>query len=189
MIILINGTSSSGKSSVCAEVHSYLGAGWLLFSTDNYLTMLGETFLNLHPHNPNVTVPNQVCYAIQHKDGSYEIAPDPYCSKLYNTIPDVLSLLIAQGFSIVVDAFILTNQELAAYKAACSMTESLFVYLYADEKVIEAREANRGDRLPGSSLHWLRLFECADACDMAIDTSNLTVEDVCAAITSNILPY
>jgi deoxyadenosine/deoxycytidine kinase len=64
MIIIISGTSSSGKSTVSQALQRKLGDNWLLFSTDEYLSMLGEKFLSLHPNNKEVLTPNNICYAV-----------------------------------------------------------------------------------------------------------------------------
>src|SRR5277367_2538928 len=106
MIVIINGTSSAGKSSVASILHKKLGDGWLFFSTDSYLSMLGDKFLGLHPDNPQVTIPNDICYATKHDDGSFEIISGKFCSKLYQTIPSALEIMANQGFNIIVDAFI-----------------------------------------------------------------------------------
>jgi chloramphenicol 3-O-phosphotransferase len=116
MIIIITGTSSAGKSSVCQLLRNRLGDGWLGFSTDDYLAMLGDKFLGLHPNNPDLQTPNDICYATKHDDSTYEIIPGKLCSKLYATIPDTLENLARQGFNIVVDSFITTHDEFLAYK-------------------------------------------------------------------------
>ena len=74
MIIIICGTSSSGKSSVCDILKNKLGDSWLHFSTDGYLSMLGNKFHGLHPDNKDVIVPNDVCYAKKYEDGTFEFA-------------------------------------------------------------------------------------------------------------------
>jgi chloramphenicol 3-O-phosphotransferase len=65
MIIIINGTSSSGKSTTSEALKQKLGDNWLLFSTDEYLSMLGEKFVGLHPGNPEVCLQNNICYATE----------------------------------------------------------------------------------------------------------------------------
>lgn len=93
MIILLNGTSSSGKSTLTQSLQQKLGDGWLFFSMDGYLSMLGSKYWGLHPDNPNVCTPNDICYAKQHADGTYEIIIGERCEKLYQTIPDVIALI------------------------------------------------------------------------------------------------
>ncbi len=182
MMLIITGTSSSGKSSVCTQLHQKLGAGWLNFSTDGYLGMLGEPFWNLTPDNKEVTTPNDVAYAKQHPDGSYEIIPGKYCSRLYNTIADALVLLGQGGFHVIVDAFITTEAERAAYQEKLAPYHPVFIYLYAEANIIAAREEARGDRLKGSALHWLKQFNCQDACHLSIDTETMEIAEVAALI-------
>lgn len=52
MIILLNGTSS-GKSTLAQTLQQKLGDGWISFSMDGYLSILGYKYWGLHPDNPN----------------------------------------------------------------------------------------------------------------------------------------
>lgn len=182
MIIIINGTSSSGKSSACQALQQRLGEGWLYFGTDGYLSMLGDKFLGLHPDNPEVCTPNDICYAKKHKDGTYEITPGKLCSKLYTTIPDILGIIANQGFNIIVDAFITTQEDFNTYKDKLRKYGTCFVYLHASEEIIAGREEARGDRLKGSAIHWLKSFTCQDDCDLVIDTGDSSIEVICQEV-------
>lgn len=186
MIIIINGTSSSGKSTVSAELHSKLGDGWLYFSMDGYLSLLGPKFWGLHPDNHDVCLPNDICYAKKHADETYEIIIGERCSKLYATIPDVLALIAEKGFHIIVDSLIATLDEFKSYKEALTPYGLLFVYLYASEKTIAQREAARGDRLNGSALHWLKTFECQSVCDFSFNTEEATIKTISQQIIQQI---
>jgi chloramphenicol 3-O-phosphotransferase len=186
MIIIISGTSSSGKSSVCEHLHEKLGAGWLFFSTDGYLSMLGHEFLGLHPENKDVCIPNKICYAKKHEDETFEIIPGEYCSKLFSTIPDVLNLIANQGLNIIVDSFISSAIDLEHYKNVLEPHHPKFVYLYADEAIIKAREAARGDRLIGSALHWMKSFNFQHLCDYTFDTGKMSGEQICKEILSKV---
>ncbi|MEO8400491.1 MAG: AAA family ATPase [Gammaproteobacteria bacterium] len=178
MIIIICGTSSSGKSSVCEELKKKLGDSWLIFSTDGYLSMLGNKFLELHPENNKVTIPNDVCYAKKYNDGTFEIIPGELCSKLYLTIPSVLKLLSQQGFNIILDSFITTKDEFNSYKDLMKEFDPHFFYLYASENVIADREEKRGNRLKGSAIHWLKKFNFQVECDLLIDTEKLSKHQI-----------
>lgn len=186
MIILINGTSSSGKSTLSLELQKQLGDGWLYFSMDDYLSMLGAKFAGLHPDNPEVCTPNAICYAHQHEDGAYEIVTGELCLRLFNTIPDVISLLARQGFHLIIDSLITTFIEHEMFKSKLEQFGILFVYLYAPESVIAQREMQRGDRLKGSALHWLKAFECESACDLSFNTAEISLEEMSRNIIGRI---
>ncbi|WED42539.1 phosphotransferase-like protein [Legionella cardiaca] len=186
MIIIISGTSSSGKSSVCLELQNRLGNSWLNFSTDGYLGMLGNKLFDLHPENTKVTEPNDICYARQHADGTYEIMPGKWCSKLFATIPQALEVLAAQDFNIIVDSFITTKEDLKHYQAVLRNFGLFFVYLYAPDRVITKREEARGDRLKGSAIHWLKQFDYQDDCDLLINTETISIGEICDAILKKI---
>lgn len=186
MIIIICGTSSSGKTSVCEALKDKLGDEWLYFSTDGYLSMLGKKFLGLHPDNKDVTIPNDICYAKKHGDGTFEIVPGKLCSKLYLTIPNVLKLLSQQGFNIILDSFITITDEFKSYKEILNEFNPHFFYLNAPENVIEDREIKRGNRLKGSAVHWLRKFDFQNECDLIIDTQTLSISQICHLILNTL---
>ncbi len=184
MIIFLNGTSSSGKSTVSEILLQRLGDGWLYFNMDDYLSMLGPKFFGLHPDNKEITQPNDVCYAKKHADGTYEIITGELCSRLFSTIPDVLALLAVQGFNIIVDSFITTMAELNSYKEKLNKYNFFCVYLNASENVITVREELRGNRLKGSAIHWLKKIECKDAFDLKINTDENSPHDITQIIFS-----
>lgn len=186
MIIIICGTSSSGKSSVCDDLKDKLGDSWLLFSTDGYLSMLGKKFHGLHPDNKDVTIPNEVCYAKKHEDGTFEIIPGALCSKLYLTIPNVLKLLSQQGFNIILDSFISRKEEFDSYKDSLKEFNPFFFYLNASPKIIAEREERRGNRLKGSAINWLKQFNFQSECDLVIDTEKYSVDQIVDLILNHL---
>lgn len=186
MIIILNGTSSSGKSTIAQALQQRLGDGWLYFCMDDYLSMLGPKFGGLNPDNPEVCIPNEVCYAKKHSDDTYEIMTGKLCSELYATIPAVLELMASRGFNIIVDTFIATNEEFVPYKAKLEQYSPLFVYLYAPEHIIYAREKARGDRLIGSANHWLKTFECANEFKLKMNTAEINTEQTTEIIVAHL---
>lgn len=176
MIIFICGTSSSGKSTICHKLHAMLDSRWLNFSTDGYLSMLGNKFLELHPQNPNLCDPNDICYAKKYPDGTYEIVIGKQCSKLNSTIPEALKVLAQKDFNIIVDSLITSKNELKSFKAALKDFDPIFVYLLASENTVSQREQLRANRLAGSAIHWLRKFDFTDDFDLIIDTDISSTE-------------
>lgn len=186
MIIIICGTSSSGKSSVCEALKDRLGDSWLFFSTDGYLSMLGKKFLELHPDNKDVTIPNAICYAKKYGDGTFEIIPGELCSKLYLTIPTVLKMLSEQGFNIILDSFITIKDEFDSYRNMLKEFDLHFFYLHASPDVIAEREEKRGDRLKGSAIHWLKKFDFQNECDSVIDTEKHSTDQIVKLILNQL---
>jgi len=186
MIIIICGTSSSGKSSVCKALKDKLGDAWLLFSTDGYLSMLGNKFHGLHPDNKDVTIPNDVCYAKKHEDGTFEIVPGELCSKLYLTIPNILKLLSQQGFNIILDSFITIKDEFELYNDSLKEFDPRFFYLNASPNVISEREEKRGNRLKGSAIHWLKKFNFQSECDLVIDSEKYSIDQIVELILNHL---
>lgn len=179
MIILICGTSSAGKTSVSTVLQQQLGEGWLRFSMDEYLGMLGTAFSEgLRLSNPDLCQKNNIAYAKQHEDGSYEIVAGKECSKLSATIPDVISTIAAKPFNIILDIVITSKEELNHYHQVLKRYGLFSVYLDISEAEVAKREKERENRLPGSAVHWLKKFNFKDKCDLMIDTTQLDVNSV-----------
>ncbi|TXG76919.1 hypothetical protein E6Q11_03870 [Candidatus Dojkabacteria bacterium] len=186
MIIFVCGTSSSGKTSVCNALKRELPDGWLLFSTEGYLGMLGDKFNNLHPANIEVEVPNKIAYAKKHDDGSFEIIVGALVQRLFSIIPEAIGLLAQRGFDIVVDSLITKKSEIDQFRKALDKFDCKFIYLSASEKEISRREESRGDRLKGSAVHWLRAFDFHNECDLILDTENIVVNQIAKDIINHL---
>jgi chloramphenicol 3-O-phosphotransferase len=186
MIIIISGASSSGKSSVSYALKQMLGDSWVLFSTDGYLSMLGDKFQRLHPDNASVCVPNDICYAKKHEDGTYEIITGKLCAKLYSTIPDILDIIAKQKLNIIVDSLITDKEDFLNYKKKLSKYGLLTVFLDLPIDVLEQRESLRGDRLKGSAIHWLNKMDFKEESDLILD-GNSGVESIVDIINKNLI--
>jgi len=47
--------------------------------------------------------------------------------------------------------------------------------------------SHKSDRLKGSAIHWLRKFDFQDKCDLAIDTENLSAQQICDLILNSVV--
>lgn len=83
---------------------------------------------------------------------------------------------------IILDSFITIQDEFFSYKHTLQKFNSHFFYLYASEKTIATRENQRGDRLKGSAIHWLKKFDFQDHCHLNIDTEKITTNEICQLI-------
>jgi chloramphenicol 3-O-phosphotransferase len=77
-------------------------------------------------------------------------------------------------------------QFLQNYKVKLNKYALLCVYLYASEKIITQREEERGDRLKGSAVHWLKTFECQSVCDLSFNTEETGIEKISEDIVKQI---
>lgn len=95
-------------------------------------------------------------------------------------------LLAEHGFNLIVDSLITTMDELNSYKQKLDKYNLLCIYLDASEKTINIREELRGNRLKGSAIHWLKKFECKDACDLIINTDENNPQEIAQIILKEV---
>jgi chloramphenicol 3-O-phosphotransferase len=96
--------------------------------------------------------------------------------------------LANKGFNIIVDSFITLKEDFKNYKNAFENFSPIFIYLHASEKIISQREKERGDRLKGSAIHWLKKFDFQSDCDFIINTDDTSIPLVCEIIFNKISP-
>ena len=183
MIIIICGTSSSGKSTLCGELKEKLGDNWLLFATDGYLGMLVVNFLSCIQIIGMLYFQIMLCLK-KHNDESYEIIPGELCSKLYVIIPSVLKILAAQGFNIISDSFITTQDEFESYKSGLAQYARIFFIFMLQKKQSLKGKKKRG-WIKGFCSHWLRRFDFQNKCDLVIN-ENISVHRVCDEILNEL---
>ncbi len=184
IVIVLTGTSSSGKSSVAKLLQKQLGEEFLFFEVDNYMKMLGEKYNNFNLNNPEAFIPNNIIYAKKLDDGTFDTITGPVYQKLYKTIPLVLNNLVNNGFNIIVDSLINDKEEIILYKKILNK-QVKFVYLQALPETLLAREKARNDRVPGSALNWLKKFNCQQETNLTIDVDNLSIQQIVEKIRFN----
>ncbi len=181
-LIILTGTSSTGKTSLGKVLQRKMGDGTLFFESDAYLSMLGDKFSHF---SINSTEPNEVLYVKQLPDQSYEVVSGELCHRLDATVIKAVEMLLASGFNVVLDSLMSDQTTLQHYKDL--PYNILSVYLFADSELIAKREIDRGDRIPNSSQNWLKRFTCQNECDLLIDTGKISIEAACDLVLNKII--
>lgn len=152
--VVLNGASSSGKTSVAQALRDLLGPAWVALSID-------DLFRSLHPDRPSDWKTFHL---------------------LTQTLFDSAATFGRLGFSFVVDTVFERPECYRAYQVALSAFPTLFVSLNCPVAVLAQRETLRADRGPGLAAEQAARVHEGYRYDVSLDTSVLSPQQCAATI-------
>jgi chloramphenicol 3-O phosphotransferase len=150
-IVLLNGPSSAGKSTLSRELKKRLGERGVeshIISIDDYM----------------ITDPKETIY----EDDIYEIMP-AMCHDIRKYVND--------GKTVIVDHAITSERIYDMFLETAECGNKITVKVSCDPEILRSREKERGDRCPGSAEASLRYLWPKDGYDLCIDNGRVSVED------------
>ena len=181
MIILINGASSSGKTTLARTLQELWESPLLYWSLDTVIAQLpfkytgkGESATEGFPYKPDSSGGNEVGY------GSLGLTVNELSA-------DYLGMLADKSLDVVVDFVLLDEEILAPYRASLSNKPVLFVGLDCDPEVLAERNQNRHDRITGLSVNQQKKIHfCAEQYDLRLDSTNHSPRTLASTILSHL---
>lgn len=166
--ILLNGGSSSGKSTIGRALQSELEGDWLLTGIDVLIWML-PVELTWSPAGISVA------------DG--EIHRGPAFLRAYEGFQHSVAALCRAGRNVVVDD-VLTDGVVGQdrWKASMVGIDAVWVGVRCEAGLAAARESERGDRPPGIAGHYADRVHVGVDYDIEVDTGGASLEDTVKAI-------
>ena len=151
-IILLNGPSSSGKSTLAKALQALLqernNERFEIVSIDDLLEMS----------------PDEAIY----EDDVFEIN-GMLCGRMLDAL--------AAGRGVIVDHVITSRRIYDAFLSACGAYPLQKVLISCPVEVLRERELSRGDRHPGSAEASLEYLYPEEGYDLAVDTNAMTTEE------------
>lgn len=159
-VVVINGGSSSGKSSIVAELHRVLPEPWLALGIDTFIGSL-PPYLTGDADGIDINA-----------DGHIDIGAS--FTRLELCWMQGVAAMSRSGAKIIVDdAFLSGPVSQQRWRAALAGIEVLWVGVRCSPEVAAAREAARGDRRPGmAALQALQVHQGIHY-DIEVDTTDL----------------
>ncbi|WP_309709140.1 AAA family ATPase [Armatimonas sp.] len=156
-VILLNGASSSGKTTLAKALQNQLAVPHVYFGEDDFWSKLPER------GNP--------------LDHSFE-----FRYKLYYGFLHCIAALADCGNCVIVDTVADDKEALVACARLLSKANVLFVGVHCDLVVLEARELARGDRSPGTARRQHERVHTHSHYDIEVDTSTATTAECVEAV-------
>ncbi|AZQ33277.1 chloramphenicol phosphotransferase [Streptomyces cyaneochromogenes] len=162
LIIFLNGTSSSGKSSIATEL--------LRILPEPYFHMPVDAFHAMRSQAP--------------------VAPDQLATVLHRTwqgFHRAVAGMAAAGNNVIVDHVLSAEWRLKDCLALFEPQDVVLVKVHCSPKELERRERERGDRPPGLAAGQLARVHAHGDYDLECDTEQSTPQE-CARLIKEFLP-
>jgi chloramphenicol 3-O phosphotransferase len=172
-VIVLNGTSSSGKTTLARALQGMLPAPWLLLGIDDLIRAMPDEGLEDG--------------SLLHIGVTGHVDIGPGWLNLETSWYIGLAAIVANGTGVIVDEVFLSGHESQArLRTAFAGLEVLWVGVTCDLEVARARESLRPDRVPGMAEFQAAVVHEGVAYDMTVDTSHTSPESCAATILSRV---
>lgn len=180
MIILLNGTSSAGKTTLARQLQQRYDGVMLLYGVD---TMVQGAFPEKCDEPPwNEQAIRLECSEVNGSPVA-KLLVSPYMYPVYRSAVQYYRLLSAQGYNLIVDELLFDANRIDPYFDLLLDQTVYFIGVKPERDVVVQRERERSDRIPGlaAGLYdevYHRLFSY----DLLLDTGRLTASDAAVQV-------
>ena len=167
-ILLLNGPSSSGKSTLARSLQARAKAPFLHVAMDTFLEMQPPRYDN-HP--------DTFFWTTTQEDGHPRTAfrTGPRGAALMRGFRQSIAALASEGWNVIADD-VAEVADWADYQRRLEGFRLISVKVHAPLPVLDQRERDRGDRMPGLARdQWQRVHD-GIAYDFDVDTSQLSAD-------------
>lgn len=169
-IIILNGGSSSGKTTIAKYLQNSLPTSWLRFSIDDLIDAMPDAMLNA---DSGITF-----------DSNGSVRPGPEFRTLESAWMHGIAEMVRRGArAIIDDVFISGIDAYHRWQVALEGLQVLWVGVFCDPVVASAREYNRGDRVIGMAALQATVVHLGMNYDVKVDTTEVAAEE-CARIVA-----
>lgn len=180
-IILLNGTSSSGKSTLAKALQAALPDPWLVIGIDTFVFALPKRYLD----QPLWSEVFRYVREDGAADGPFRIETGPLGQELVSGMHRSVAALAAAGLDVVVDHVLLERVWLEECRQLWAGIDWCFVGVRCPLAVVEERERERRDRTLGqAAAQFAVVHEHGATYDVEVDTSELSPEAAAARIVA-----
>lgn len=175
-IIYLNGPSSSGKTTLAKALQHAFEEPFLHVGIDKIIGWM--------PEKVNDWTGGETPIGYSWKKGEdasgnpiQELQTGPYAKKIGKTFQEVVLALAKMGHRIIIDDVSFGKQQLDEWKKTLKNFRILWVGINAPLLVLEQREKERGNRIPGSARGQFHKVHVDATYDLEIDTYHATVTE------------
>jgi chloramphenicol 3-O phosphotransferase len=174
-VVVLNGGSSSGTSTLARALQEILPGTWLTFGVDTFIEALpgrGDSPRSGIGYDADGTVLLSVGF-----------------TRLEDAWYAGLGAMARSGADIILDEALLSGSAgQRRLQAAFGAATLLWVGVRCDPEVAAAREAARGDRIPGMARQQAARVHAGVAYDLEVDTTSRSPEDCARAVADFLEP-
>jgi chloramphenicol 3-O phosphotransferase len=170
-IILLNGTSSAGKSTLAKQLQEILPQPYLHTGIDHFLA--ATPWSRLFVYSDSTSQTEAEGWFLPFRDGVLVSAPQlgPVAYQWLDGMYASFATLAAKGVNLIVDDVIYDPQVFRSAVTHLADLPVLFVGLHCPVAEAMRREHERGDRAPGGAAIFHELVHRHGCYDLEIDTA------------------
>ena len=166
-VIVLNGTSSSGKSTLVRALQARLDGPWLGVGIDTVVFALPKAYLD----QPGWARCSATCLPSPVRRAPFRIETGELGLRLVDGLHRMVASLADAGLSVIVDHVLLEPAWLPDLAARLAGHEVLFVGVRCPLDVVVERERARRDRTLGQAAAQFDVVHRAGGYDLEVDTS------------------
>lgn len=172
-IIMLNGGSSSGKTTIATSLQAILPSPWLRFGVDTLIDAMPQTLLSSDT-------------GIEFgADGS--VRPGPEFGRLESAWMQGIAAMARAGARIIIDDVFVSGVDARdRWRAALADVSVLWVGVRCDPTVAAERERGRGDRVVGMAALQAQMVHRGIEYDMEVDTTDMPAEECARLIAKRV---
>ncbi len=180
MIVLLNGTSSSGKTALARALQLRWPRPLLHLGIDTVLQMLPQSYVGMKPSAGDGF---EFYNDVDDRGPIVRVRSGPVGDNVQRSFARGVRLLADDGHDLVLDLVLLDRNSVSSYIGALQGHRTYFIGVHCDVAVLEARELARGDRFQNLARAQLRAVHAfREFYDLEVDTSTRGPNDLASAI-------
>jgi chloramphenicol 3-O phosphotransferase len=184
-IVFLNGTSSSGKTSIAKTLQEILGPGWLHSGVDHYLERVAPDFHTV-TKDPDVDASGLRWLTTQDEKDLIDVRWGPLGLRMADGMYRAAAAYVRAGNNLIFDDVLFDDRAIASMTEAFDGIRVLMVGVTCPLDEIERREVARGNRVPGSGRLQFERVHVGRTYDLEVDTAVLSAAECAKRIAEAI---
>jgi chloramphenicol 3-O phosphotransferase len=182
LIILLNGTSSAGKTTIARIMQEKYPGVLLLYGVDIMVQMAFPAKCDFPPYDEKA-----IRLETRNIDGQpyARLIVSPYMYPVYKTAVRFYKMLSVQGYNVIVDELLFDRNRITPYFEILSGETVYFIGIKPSKDEVIRREKERGDRIAGLAAGlYDEVYNPLFTYDLVLDTGKLTATESAERILS-----
>jgi chloramphenicol 3-O phosphotransferase len=181
-VIVLNGPSSCGKSTLAAALQrqfAAIGECWFVYGIDDYFAKVPFDWVTAGKH---IGMHAEQGIVLEVVDGKFCMRTGPIGRSMLVAWRGAVGSAARAGLNVIADDVTLTEDDWLAWQVELDGIDTHWVCVQIALDLLEAREAARADRIPGQARAQYDDAYRVPTYDAAVDTGTLDPEAAAAAV-------
>ncbi|HSG91553.1 MAG TPA: AAA family ATPase [Pseudomonadales bacterium] len=186
-IVLLNGSSSAGKTTLARALQALRAEPWFHLALDQFRDGMPPAYRGLNSPDGTPGARGLNVVPVEHRGEMVTaVRFGDVGHRMLAGMHRAIAAFAAAGNDVIVDDLLLENDTLDDYLDALEGFDVLFVGVRASMEVVNAREAQRPGRFPGTASSHFDAVHAHGLYDLEVDTSTSGPRDCAQLISSRL---